>query len=153
MKRINAKTKKAESELAEFKTQSAEWLNKLTLLNREMDRKSIRLSLMTESPFPGDILTAFAFPLAEEFTRYRRLAFDAMQAGRVEKGKDLADELDIEDHVAALSARIAPLKQDFEDVMTACIKTCRVLYPDRADADSTDELVGMLEGRKERLQL
>ena len=48
----DAKTKKAESELAEFKSQSAEWLNKLTLLNREMDRKSIRLSLMTESRFP-----------------------------------------------------------------------------------------------------
>ena len=37
--------------------------------------------------------------------------------------------------------------------MTACVKTCRVLYPERADADSTDELVGMLEGSKERLQL
>ena len=37
----DTKTKKAESELAEFKTQSAEWLKKLTLLNREMDRKLI----------------------------------------------------------------------------------------------------------------
>ena len=56
----DARTKKAESELAEFKSQSAEWLNKLTLLNREMDRKSIRLSLMTESCFPGCILTMLA---------------------------------------------------------------------------------------------
>ena len=76
-----------------------------------------------------------------------------MQADRVAKGKDLADNLDIADHVAALSARIAPLKKNFEDVMTACVETCRVLYPERADADNTDELVGILEGSKDRLQL
>ena len=76
-----------------------------------------------------------------------------MQADRIVKGKDLAENLDIDDHVAALSTRIAPLKKDFEDLMTACVKTCQVLYPDRADADSTDELVGMLEGSKEWLQL
>ena len=76
-----------------------------------------------------------------------------MQADRVAKGKDLADNLDIDDHVAALNARIAPLKKDFDEVMTACVKTCRVLYPDRPDARRTDELVGMLEGSKDRLQL
>ena len=81
------------------------------------------------------------------------MAFDAVQADRIAKGKDLAENLDIEDHVAALSARIAPLKKDFEEVMTACVKTCWALYPDHADADSTDELVGMLEGSKDRLQL
>ena len=56
----DAKTKKAESDLAEFKAQSAEWLNKLTLLNREMDRKSIRIALITESRFPGCALTMLA---------------------------------------------------------------------------------------------
>ena len=71
-----------------------------------------------------------------------------MQADRIAKGKDLAGNLDIDDHVAALSARVAPLKKDFQDLMTACVKTCRALYPDRADANSTDELVGMLEGSK-----
>ena len=35
----DAKRKKAESELAEFKSQSIEWLHKLQLLNREMTRK------------------------------------------------------------------------------------------------------------------
>ena len=74
----DAKTKKAESDLAEFKAQSAEWLKKLALLNREMDRKSIRIALITESPFAGCTLTMLAFSLAEEFTRYQRLAFDAM---------------------------------------------------------------------------
>ena len=48
----DAKTKKAESELAEFKSQSAEWLETLTFLNREMERKSSRIALMTESLFP-----------------------------------------------------------------------------------------------------
>ena len=76
-----------------------------------------------------------------------------MQVDRVTKGKDLADNLDIDDHVAALNARIAPLKRDFDEVMTACVKTCRALYPDRPDARRTDELVGMLEGSQERLQL
>ena len=71
-----------------------------------------------------------AFSLAEEFTRYRRLAFDAMQA-----------------------ARVAPIKKDFADVMTACVKTCRALYPEKTDARSTSQLVGMLNGSKERLQL
>ena len=57
----DAKTKKAESELAEFKSQSAEWLDKLTLLNREMDRKPIRLFLMTEFHFSRRTLTMLAF--------------------------------------------------------------------------------------------
>ena len=57
---IEAKTKKAESDLAEFKAQSAEWLKKLALLNREMDRKSIRITLITESRFPGCTLTMLA---------------------------------------------------------------------------------------------
>ena len=34
-----AKSKKAEAELADFKKQSAKWLSKLNLLNRDMDRK------------------------------------------------------------------------------------------------------------------
>ena len=38
-KENDAKTKKAESEVAEFKTQSAEWLQRLILLNNDMDRK------------------------------------------------------------------------------------------------------------------
>ena len=35
----DAKAKKAESELADFKGQSAEWLKQLILLNQEMDSK------------------------------------------------------------------------------------------------------------------
>ena len=46
-----------------------------------------------------------------------------MQADRIAKGKDLAENLDIDDHVAALSARVAPLKKDFQDLMTASVKT------------------------------
>ena len=44
----DAKRKKAESELAEFKSQSIEWLLKLQLLDREMTHKFTRLSLITE---------------------------------------------------------------------------------------------------------
>ena len=49
----DAKTKKAESELAEFKGQSAEWLKQLILLNQEMDSKFIRINFLIESPLLG----------------------------------------------------------------------------------------------------
>ena len=76
-----------------------------------------------------------------------------MQAARIEKGKDLAAEFDIDDHLAALSARVPPLATDFQDLMTASIKACRVLYPDNPDVSSLEELVEMLKGAKDRLQL
>ena len=44
----DTKRKKAESELTELKSQSIEWLNQLKLINREMTREFIRLSLKTE---------------------------------------------------------------------------------------------------------
>ena len=56
----DAKTKKAESELAEFKSQSVEWLHKLQLLNREMNRKSTLLPLITEFNSLGLPLTMLA---------------------------------------------------------------------------------------------
>ena len=39
-----AKREKAESELAELQSQSAGWLNELKLINRQMTRKSFRIS-------------------------------------------------------------------------------------------------------------
>ena len=79
----DAKTKKAESELAEFKAQSAEWLRQLILLNQEMDRKFIQINFLplTELLFPGVDANICACPSAEEFTRYRKTAFDAVKAG------------------------------------------------------------------------
>ena len=79
----DAKTKKAESELAEFKAQSAEWLRQLILLNQEMDRKFIRFNFLplTEFSSSGVDANICACPSAEEFTRYRKTAFDAVKAG------------------------------------------------------------------------
>ena len=74
-----------------------------------------------------------------------------MQSTRVVKGKDLAAKVDIDDHLAALNARVAPLAHDFQDLMTAGIKVCRVLYPDNPDVSSLEELVEMLKGAKDRL--
>ena len=45
-----AKSKKAEAELADFKKQSAKWLSELNLLNRDMDRKLVE-SAYSFSPF------------------------------------------------------------------------------------------------------
>ena len=85
------------------------------------------------------------------------MAFDAVKAGRVERGKasgsSLPDKFDINDHLTALKARVAPIKKDFADVMSACVNTCRALYPEHTDARSTSQLVGMLNESKEWLQL
>ena len=76
-----------------------------------------------------------------------------MQAARIEKGKDLAADFDMDDQLAALSARVAPLANDFQDMITASIEACRALYPDHPDVSSLEELVGMLKGATDRLQL
>ena len=57
------------------------------------------------------------------------------------------------DHLTALKAQVAPLKQDFINVMYACVNTCRALFPDCPDACSTDRLIKLLNQGKTRLQL
>ena len=76
-----------------------------------------------------------------------------MQAARIAKGKDPDAEFDMDDHLAALSARVAPLASDFHDLMTASIEACWALYPDHPDVSSLEELEGMLKGATDRLQL
>ena len=76
-----------------------------------------------------------------------------MKAARVLKGKDPAAEADIDDHLSALGARVAPLAADFHTLMTASLEACRALYPDHPDVSSQEELEGMLKGTKDRLQL
>ena len=76
-----------------------------------------------------------------------------MHSARVTKGKDPAAEFDIDDHLAALGARVAPLAADFHTLMSASLKACRALYPDHPDVSSQEELEGLLKGTKDRLQL
>ena len=76
-----------------------------------------------------------------------------MTANRVAKGKDPASEFDIDDHLAALGARVAPLASDFQVLMAASLQACRALYPDQPEVDSQEELEGLLKGAKDRLQL
>ena len=75
-------------------------------------------------------------------------AFSAVKNGRIERekasGSPLPPEFDIIDHLTALRARVAPIKQDFVNVMYACVHTCRALFPERKDARSTNKLIGML---------
>ena len=56
-----------------------------------------------------------------------------MKAARVLKGKDPAAEFDMDDHLAALGAQVAPLAADFHTLMTASMEACRALYPDHPD--------------------
>ena len=76
-----------------------------------------------------------------------------MKAARVLKGKDPAAEFDIDDHLAALGARVAPLAADFHALMSAGLQGCRALYLDQPDVNSQEELEGLLKGTKDRLQL
>ena len=77
----------------------------------------------------------------------------ACKLPELRRARDLAADFDIDDHLAALSARVAPLAADFHTLMTASIEACRALYPDHPDVSSLEELVGMLKGAKDRLQL
>ena len=76
-----------------------------------------------------------------------------MKAARILKGKDLAAEYDIDDHLAALGARVTPLATDFQALMSASLKACRALYPDQPEVDSQEDLEGLLKGAKDWLQL
>ena len=76
-----------------------------------------------------------------------------MSANRIAKGKDPAAEYDIDDHLAAMGARVAPLASDFQALMSASLQACRALYPDQPDVDSQEQLEGLLKGTKDRLQL
>ena len=76
-----------------------------------------------------------------------------MKAARILKGKDPAAEYDIDDHLAALGARVAPLATDFQALMSSSLKASRALYPDQPEVDSQEDLEGLLKGAKDRLQL
>ena len=91
-------------------------------------------------------------PFAEECGRTEDAAYEAVKAARIEKGKDPAAEADIDDHLSALGARVAPLAADFQALMAASLKACGALYPDHADVSSPEELEGLLKGTK-HLQL
>ena len=97
------------------------------------------------------------YPNAEEFTRYRMMALKAVKDARVERekasGSTLPPEYDMLDHLTSLKARVAPLKQDFIDVMYACVHACRALFQDCPHAHSTDRLIELLKQTKNWLQL
>ena len=78
---------------------------------------------------------------------------DARAEREKASGSQLPPEFDIIDHLTALKAWVAPLKQDFINVMYTCVNTCRALFPDRKDARSTSRLIKLLNEGKKRLQL
>ena len=97
------------------------------------------------------------YSYAEEFARYRITALKAVKDSRAEREKasrsQLPPEYDMLNHLAALKARVAPLKQDFINVMLACVNTCQALFSYCPDARSTDRLIELLNQGKTRLQL
>ena len=78
---------------------------------------------------------------------------DARAEREKASGSQLPPEFDMLDHLTALKARVAPLKQDFINVMYACVHACRALFPECPDERSTDKLLALLNQTKTRLQL
>ena len=78
---------------------------------------------------------------------------DARAEREKASGSQLPPEFDIIDHITALKARVAPLKQDFIDVMYACVHAYRALFPECPDARSTERLIELLSQTKDRVKL
>ena len=57
------------------------------------------------------------------------------------------------EHLTALKARVAPLNQNFVDLMYACVHACQALFPECPNARSTNRLIELLIQTKTRLQL
>ena len=142
--------KKAKPKLAAHKTESTQWLTELNNLNLTMDRK------LTESTFSPSFIrfecrwlsSYILIPIclnAGEFTRFRIHAFKAVKEANAERekasGSTLPPEFDIIDHLMALKAQIARLKQDFNGVMHACVHASRALFPESPDARSIEGLI------------
>ena len=91
-----------------------------------------------------------------EFTSLRLQAAKAVRDARAERAKlsgaPLPESWDIEDHVTALKARIAPLKEAYVDLLNASLKTHRVLFPESRQVQSPEELIKDLDQAKTRLQ-
>ena len=77
-----------------------------------MTRKSFRLYQPISLLAPiTEFLTCW--PPAGEFGRTEDAAYEGMSTNRIAKGKDPAAEYDIDDHLAAMGGRVAPLASDF----------------------------------------
>ena len=91
-----------------------------------------------------------------EFTSIRFQAAKAVRDARAERAKltgaPLLETWDIEDHITALKARIAPLKESHTTLFNASLKAHRVLFPEARPARSADELIKDLDQAETRLK-
>lgn len=91
-----------------------------------------------------------------EFTHIRLQAAKAVRDARAERtkltGAPLPEEWDIEDHITALKARIAPLKGSHIDLLNAGLKAHRVLFPEARQVRSAEELIKALDDAETRLK-
>ena len=91
-----------------------------------------------------------------EFTSIRLQAAKAVRDARAERAKltgaPLPETWDIEDHITALKARIAPLKDSHIDLLNASLKAHRILFPESRQVRSAEELIKDLDQTKSRLQ-
>ena len=162
MAESEAEVKAAKEELRAHKAASAKWLADLASLNEDMDRK------LAESPFFPSTLTRYtiscflsfnsmlAYIYVGEFTNIRLQAAKVVREARAERAKlsgtPLPEIWDIEDHITALKARIAPLKDSHIDLLNAGLKAHRALFPEARQVRSAEELINALDEAQTRLR-
>ena len=91
-----------------------------------------------------------------EFTSIRLQAAKAVRNARAERAKlteaPLPETWDIEDHITALKARIAPLKDSHIGLLNASLKAHRILFPEARQVVPVEELIRDLDQAMTRLQ-
>ena len=91
-----------------------------------------------------------------EFTSVRLQAAKAVRDARAEKAKltgaPLPETWDIEDHITALKARIAPPKEAYVDLINASLKAHRAMFPEARQVRSPEELIRDLDQAEIRLK-
>ena len=156
-----AEAKAAKDDLAAHKAISAKWLADLASLNEDMDRKFAEFPLppllLSDTSFRVTLFkSVLAYLNVGEFTSIRLQAAKAVRDARAERAKlagaPLPETWDIEDHITALKARIAPLKESHIDLFNASLKAHQVLFPEARQVQSADELIKDLDQAKTRLK-
>jgi hypothetical protein len=100
--------------------------------------------------------SVLAYLFVGEFTSIRLQAAKAVRNARAERAKlteaPLSETWDIEDHITALKARIAPLKDSHIGLLNASLKAHRILFPEARQVVPVEELIRDLDQAMTRLK-
>ena len=146
-----------QKELDELKGKAKIWQSELTRINGEMASKLFHLQLL----FSADINYMPTYALIRHISCFSpedfphselsaKTAVSKVRRKRAESGP-IDETWTVEDHLAALSARLNPLKIIGVDVLNAAIHTFRALWPGVEPPTSVADLVEWLKTSDDRL--